>query len=177
MKRIFDPCRFGLSSLKWNGSTLKIAEDGWQILASFSLLCLLTSCSGMVNIIEQKPLIGPTWVLESIQIYGQEPIDASNQPFTLRLKRSSFSILGPEEGRYLEGWADCNSYNGKFFYSEEDHSFSLIFLMHTDLYCGQNSLDRTFYSALSTANTYSITGDTLKLTWNHEDNALVFEAR
>lgn len=159
----------------YTSMSLSLKVVGGPTLRLCLMLLCLTACSRINALTSNNTLIGPTWVLENIDIYGQQSITLDDERFSLRLNRTTFG-LGPKEGRYLEGSAGCNQYHGKYLHKEDDGAFLIIFLFHTNLYCGEDSLDWLYYEALSQTTTYTIVGEFLLIEFGEERSILVFKA-
>jgi len=127
------------------------------------LSILLISCAGESPIGPSEPgITGTTWKLRSIQQFGTARLEIQNP--------QRFTALFAEDGRVTVR-ADCNRCSGQFELTGS--ALRLGRLACTKAFCGPNSPDAQFLSALEGGTTVSGRGGTLTIA--SQDTVLVFE--
>lgn len=129
-------------------------KRNFLILAVFSLFCIgASSCRHLpIDPIDPgdttyhpiiHPLAGTSWQLAGISDHGGRMQHPVNEVFTLKFDKQNG----------VGGQAACNTYGGNVRVDKENISFSNI--MSTEAACGEMSLDRIYFQALNSAQSYT----------------------
>lgn len=124
-----------------------------KVIAIFSIVLMINSCGSISNVNKtQVSILSTNWVLVD-NVKGQSP--------TL--------TIGKEK---VSGNAGCNSYNGEITIAQESGAFSVKNIATTRMMCDNITTEQNFLSMLSSANRYSVSGNTLEL---YKDNLLLMK--
>ncbi|MCP4358634.1 MAG: META domain-containing protein [Chloroflexi bacterium] len=127
------------------GDRLQIRDAGGSLLADYIAAPLVSLTSG-------------TWVVTTYNV-GNDAVSSVINGMRLT------AVFGEDDS--LSGFGGCNSYNGS--YTTDGNNIAIGPLATTLMACAQNvmQMETAYLTALQSAVTYQISGDTLQL---HDDN-------
>ncbi|WP_161629813.1 META domain-containing protein [Desulfogranum japonicum] len=120
-------------------------------------------CSGYKT---KKGLIGPTWIVTKIKGQPLHDMDSLRTPF--------FTLNA--ESKQVNGFAGCNRFSGTYLFKGEIFLFNKI--ASTRMACPKGTeVERAFFEALDTTESFKIEEDTLYLKNSREVNVLTLQAQ
>jgi heat shock protein HslJ len=135
------------------------------------LLCLIpvTGCNDHGTDSRSAAFQKTVWNLQAFETIGT-PIETIKDGRTYSVCFVSDSVV--------QVHADCNTCTGIYHAvpTAADTKSTITMLGCTEAYCGAQSLDMRFLSALSTANAYVVQGNTLIVYFNHRLQLLMFKS-
>ncbi len=120
-------------------------------------------CSGYKT---KKGLIGPTWVVTEIAGQSLQEMEHMQPPF--------FTLNA--DTNQVSGFAGCNRFHGTYLFKGEIFIFNKI--ASTRMACPKGtSVERAFFEALDSTESFEIQDDTLYLKNNRDESVLTLHAR
>ncbi len=145
-------------------------RNGWLVvlLLIIGITMLGTGCATVTN----EPFEGTTWVLVSYGDSSDRQVALEDVEVTAIFSRES--ATGPGE---LNGFAGCNTYFGSF--ETDGNSLTIGDLGSTMMACEEGIMDQEaqYLSALEAANSYSIEGSLLEISYDGGAEVLSFAAK
>lgn len=126
----------------------------------FSLL--LFHCSNSPTESETKPFVTTLWVLESFNISGKIIKPPEDQVYNIQFKNDST----------FSGRNDCNDIHGSYI-TKQNGVIYINARGTTFIYCGDQSKDKDYYSAINQVFSYEVNKNQLLLRYG-EDSVLTF---
>ena len=145
-------------------------RNGWLVvlLLIIGITMLGTGCATVTN----EPLEGTTWVLVSYGDPSDPQVALEDVEVTAVFSRESET--GPGE---LNGFAGCNTYFGSF--ETDGNELTIGDMGSTEMACEEGIMDQEaqYLSALAAANSYSIEGSQLEISYDGGAEVLNFVAK
>lgn len=145
-------------------------RNSWFVilLLIIGITMLGTGCATVTN----EPFEGTTWVLVSYGAPSDPQVALEDVEVTAVFSRESDT--GPGE---LNGFAGCNSYFGSF--ETDGNSLTIGALVSTKMACEEGIMDQEaqYLSALAAADSYSIEGSQLEISYDGGVQVLNFVAK
>ncbi len=133
-------------------------------LMAAGIFALFVSCDNLTDSEKtQKELLGRIWQLQSLETIDGDKIDVPEDQF--------YTLQIHEDGSF-GGTSDCNAYGGKV--NVDDGLFRVTELVHTEAYCGDESLDGTYMNALQSALAFEVRSGRLRIFYVDGFQTMVF---
>jgi heat shock protein HslJ len=147
-------------------------RNGWLVILVLiiGITVLGTGCAG--EPVTNEPFEATTWVLVSYGDPGDPQAALEDVEVTAVFSRESET--GPGE---LNGFAGCNNYFGSF--ETDGNKLTIGDMGSTEMACEEAIMDQEaqYLSALAAADSYSIEGDRLEISYDGGAEVLTFVAK